>query len=263
MAHVGRGLRARDAETRAAAVEALETLGQKELAKEIIPLLEDSPSPEGDTTALTLVDALGNLLAEDSGWVRAVAARVVGELDLRALIAELQRLYGTDDTVTHEAAHDALSALKEVEAMETLQTISSLERVLILREIPLFAELPPEDLKRIADIAHEEFYGDGSELVVQGDEGDEMYVIVDGQVRVIRQEEGEEEHLLATRSTGDFIGEMAIIESEPRFATVRAAGDVRVLVIDAGAFDAILRDRPDVTRALLRGMSRRIREMSN
>ena len=144
--------------------------------------------------------------------------------------------------------------------METLKTVSSLERILLLREVPLFADLSPEDLKQIADVAREELYHDGAAVVREGAVGSEMYVIVEGQAAATKQADGGEEKLLATRETGDFIGEMAIIESEPRFATVKAKGDLRVLVIDADAFNAIMRDRPEVTQALIRGLSRRLRE---
>jgi CRP-like cAMP-binding protein len=53
---------------------------------------------------------------------------------------------------------------------------------------------------------------------------------------------------------------MAIIGAEPRFATIRADGDVPILAIDTKAFDTILRDRPQVAWALLRSLSRRLRE---
>jgi HEAT repeat protein len=191
--------------------------------------------------------------------MRAMAARAVGELALPELVPDLRALTADDDPATREAAHDALVQLGEEKPMETLQTISSLERVLLLREVPLFEALTPEDLKQIADVAREELHHDGAEVVREGDPGDAMFVIVDGQVRVVKGAAGDEE-LLATRGAGDFIGEMAIIEAQPRFATIRADGDVRVLVIDAKAFDAILRDRPQVARALLRGLSRRLRE---
>ncbi len=143
--------------------------------------------------------------------------------------------------------------------METLQTISPLERILLLREVPLFAELTPDDLEQIADVAREQVYPDGAVIIPEGEEGDEMYVIASGQARVTKQYAGIEKHL-ATRGVGEFIGEMAIIESTPRSATLHAEGEVRTLVIDGNAFKSILRDRPEVSFAVLRGLSRRLRE---
>ncbi len=258
MEWVAKSLKARDAETRAAAVETLETLGDKQLAREIIPLLEDAPAHAGRT--LQAAPALDRLLAHKDTWLRALAARAAAEIDARELIPSLQSLMSDADALTREAARDALAHFAEVAPMETLQTVSLMERILLLRDVPLFADLSPDDLKQIADVAREHLYADGALLCRQGEEGAELFVLAAGQVRVTQRSNGVEK-VLATRRAGDFIGEMAIVESAPRSATVRAEGEVRALVIDADAFKAILRDRPEVSLAVLRGVSRRLREL--
>ena len=224
MEWVGKSLKSRDAETRATAVETLEMLGDKHLAKEIIPLLEAGPR----VATMTPGAALAAALEHGDAWLRAFAARAMVELN-------------------------------EVESMETLRTVSLMERLMLLREVPLFAELSPDDLKQIADVAREQVYSDGTFLCREGEEGHVMYVLASGQVRVVKSVNGGEK-LVAVRKTGDFLGEMSIIDSAPRFASVRAEGDVRALVIDGDAFKAILRDRPEVSLAVLRGLSRRLRE---
>ena len=88
-----------------------------------------------------------------------------------------------------------------------------------------------------------------------------MFVIVDGRLQVVRNMDGEDQ-LLAERGPGDFLGEMAIIESAPRSATLRTKSEVRVLAIDDETFKGILRERPNVSFAVLRSLSRRLREMS-
>jgi CRP-like cAMP-binding protein len=138
--------------------------------------------------------------------------------------------------------------------------MSTLQRALLLREVPLFADLLPEDLAQIADIAREELFHSGEALVREGEKADSLFVLSEGEVQILKQDSGGQ-RLVATRGEGDFVGEMAIIEAAPRSATVRAVGDVRALVIDAESFEAILWERPDVTRALLRGVSRRMREL--
>ena len=145
--------------------------------------------------------------------------------------------------------------------MSILQTVSLLERILLLREIPIFAELPPEDLKLIAEIAREEWYPRDTDLFRQGDEGNTMFIIVEGRLRVLTSKNGVEQEL-AQRGPGELIGEMAIIESAPRSATLGAQTDARVLVIDGDTFKGILHERPDVSFAVLRSMSRRLREMT-
>jgi len=145
--------------------------------------------------------------------------------------------------------------------MNTLQTVSLLERILLLREIPIFAELPPEDLKLVAETAYEEWYPQNTVVFHQGDEGGMMSVIVEGSLQVLVSANGTEQEL-AQRGPGEFVGEMSIIESVPRSATLRAQTDVRVLAIDGETFKQILRERPDVSFAVLRSLSRRLREMS-
>lgn len=145
--------------------------------------------------------------------------------------------------------------------MDTLKTVSILERILLLREIPIFADLSPEDLKLIAEIAREEWYPKDTVIFNQGDEGNMMFVIVAGLLHVLHRVNGTEQ-ILAERGVGDFVGEMAIIESAPRSATLRAQTDVRVLAIDGDTFKGILRERPEVSFAVLRSISRRLRELA-
>ena len=144
--------------------------------------------------------------------------------------------------------------------MDTLKTVSILERIMLLREIPIFADLSPEDLKHLAEIAHEEWYPQNTTIFQQGDEGHMMFVIVEGHVQVVRNTDGKDQ-IWAERGPGDFVGEMAIIESAPRSATLRTQSEVRILAIDDETFKGILRERPDVSFAVMRSISRRLREM--
>jgi CRP-like cAMP-binding protein len=162
--------------------------------------------------------------------------------------------------IVRQAASDALAQL-DGEKMKTLKTLSTLERILLLREIPIFSGLAPEDLEKIADIAHEELYSQGGIICREADPGNTLYVIVSGDVQIVRSA-GRQESILATRGAGEFVGEMAILESSPRSATVRAAGDVRVLSIDGESFKSILLDRPEVAVSVLRKMSARIRALN-
>ncbi len=145
--------------------------------------------------------------------------------------------------------------------MDTLKTVSVLERILLLREIPIFAELSAEDLELVANIAREEWHPANTAIFHQGEEGNVMFVIVEGRLQVVRTVHNVDQ-TLAERGPGDFVGEMAVIESAPRVATLRTQSDVRVLAIYGETFKGILRERPDVSFAVLRNISRRLREMT-
>ena len=146
--------------------------------------------------------------------------------------------------------------------METLQTMSVMERVLLLHDVPLFAALSPDDLTQIANIAREQWYGDGSLICREGEPGREMHVLAQGQVRITRQTPDGEKYL-ATRYAGDFIGEMSIVLATPRTSSVYADGEVRTLVISAEALQTILHDRPDVALTMMRGIMQRFREIED
>ena len=105
-------------------------------------------------------------------------------------------------------------------------------------------------------------YADGELIICQGEAGDCMFVIQEGQVEVILEENGKEV-LLAVRGEGEFIGEMAIFEREVRMATVRAKGQARVLTVDKKNFMRRIHEDPSLAFRLVETMSRRIRELSN
>jgi hypothetical protein len=252
---VRKSLHGSDPEVRAAALEALETLGDKSLAHGILTLLDEEPA------RMTPAVCIEKFLSGADPWLCALSVRAVQELDLKEFIPKLDELKSSPDVLIKESALEALKQFGEVKPMDTLQTVSTLERVLLLREVPIFADLSPEDLQQVAGIASEQWFPNSTTIFHQGDEGDRMFIIVDGHVHVVRSADGKEQ-TIAQRGPGDFVGEMAIIESVPRLASLVTQGEVRVLAIDGETFKQILRERPEVSLAVLRSVSRRLRERS-
>jgi CRP-like cAMP-binding protein len=147
---------------------------------------------------------------------------------------------------------------------DALTTLSDMERMLFLRKVPLFAGLSPQDLTRIAAIAQEGSYADGDTLAGEGETGDELFIVVGGEVRVLRAGTGPAgETELARRSPGDVVGEMALITQEPRMASLVASGDVRTLRVGRREFEGILRERPDTAIAVIRLLSQRLAESAD
>ena len=104
-------------------------------------------------------------------------------------------------------------------------------------------------------------YEDGEVIVRQGDKGDCMFVIQEGEVEVVHEDGGTETRL-AVRSVGDMFGEMAIFEQDVRSATVRALGQARILTVDKKNFLRRVHEDPSLAFRLVQIMSRRIRELS-
>jgi CRP-like cAMP-binding protein len=106
------------------------------------------------------------------------------------------------------------------------------------------------------------FYKDGEIIVRQGDTGDSMYVVQSGRVEVIQQSDGSHEQHLAYLESGDFFGEMSVFEKEVRSATVRSAGESRVLKIDKRTLLRRITEDPLLAVNLLKTMSHRIRDLN-
>jgi CRP-like cAMP-binding protein len=133
-----------------------------------------------------------------------------------------------------------------------------MERVLFLQRVPLFSSLPPADLKQVAQIGREKFFPHGEAIVQIGEVGDEVFIIVSGEVRVLVENDRE----IARRHAGEYVGEMSILSQEPRSATVVADGDVRTLCITQAQFEGILRERPETALAVMRVLCKRLQEQS-
>ena len=104
-------------------------------------------------------------------------------------------------------------------------------------------------------------YEDGEILVKQGDVGDAMFVIQEGEVEVVLERNGRET-VLHTAGAGEMLGEMAIFLHEARSATVRAKGRARALTVDKKNFLRRINEDPSIAFRLVESMSRRVRELS-
>ncbi len=105
-------------------------------------------------------------------------------------------------------------------------------------------------------------YRDGELLVRQGDAGDCMYVIQEGEAEIYMERDGKEVPL-RTANAGEVIGEMAIFERVVRSASVRAKGDMRALTVDKRNFLKRINEDPSLAFRLVKLMSKKIREMSD
>ena len=101
-------------------------------------------------------------------------------------------------------------------------------------------------------------FEDGDVIVEEGEPGTEMFIVQEGAVEVVRSLP-DEPMLLATLGRGEFFGEMSLLESEPRSATVRAVGKTKVLVLKRGGLLLKIRRDPTFALEMLQHMSRRLR----
>jgi CRP-like cAMP-binding protein len=103
-------------------------------------------------------------------------------------------------------------------------------------------------------------FHEGEIIVRQGEPGDCMFVILNGEAEVLTERDGHEIHL-ATLRERDFFGEMALFERTVRSATVRAVGEVHVLTLEKKSFLRRVHEDPTLAFHLVKKMSQRIREL--
>ena len=125
-----------------------------------------------------------------------------------------------------------------------------------LSEFPLFRRCNDRELARLGSIADEVVLEPGTTLCRQGSFGRECYFLIDGEADAFVGEQW-----VATLTAGDSIGEMALLDREPRSATVVTSTAARAYVIDASRFTALIDEVPSITRAILSEMSARIRAL--
>jgi len=127
-----------------------------------------------------------------------------------------------------------------------------------LKRVPLFSGLPPEDLDRLCQMVEEVTLPAGQLLFSEGDMGEWAYVIEDGQVEILKISGGRQV-LLAVRGAGEVIGEMSLLESAPRMATIRARTDCRFIAISQEQLDRLMNTSPAVARSMLHTFVARLR----
>ena len=111
------------------------------------------------------------------------------------------------------------------------------EKLDLIRKIPLFSACSSDELREIAAIADELNFREGKILTRQGGPGREMFILLEGTVKVERN--GEQ---INTLGPGDFLGEGALILGKPRNATITSTSPLRALVISEGNYKQLLLD---------------------
>jgi CRP/FNR family cyclic AMP-dependent transcriptional regulator len=132
-----------------------------------------------------------------------------------------------------------------------------LTRLPAIRPVSIFRGLTKVALLKVARVSVEVTYTPGSTVVREGDPGDSLCIIADGTVEVRHGES-----VVARLTSGDFFGELSLIDGEPRSATVVAIDEVVLLTLSSSEFDTLMTD-PYFARAVLLSLAKRFREMQD
>jgi len=132
--------------------------------------------------------------------------------------------------------------------------LSREEKIAWLAQVPLFAGCSPENIERLADASGEQVFAPGQVLITQGQVGNGLYLVVSGEVRITTGDED-----LARLGPGETIGELSVIDQEPRVATAIAEGETVCLALASWDLIAMLERDPSLAMNLLRTLASRLR----
>jgi HEAT repeat protein len=228
--HIERALRFGAPRARADALEVLSNLGDREAARLLVLRFEGELDAERLAAAAARVhvpaDAAALLAASrraESLWVRAGAAAI-------------------DPTLGHNAVG-----------------VLTMERLLALRKVPLFETLTLDQLDAVDQLAEERDFAPGEVIVRQGEPGGELYLLLEGSVEVLLDHDLPTQRALRQLTAVDYFGEMAILDDQPRSATIVARERSRLLVLEGASLKELILQMPDIAFEILRELSGRVR----
>jgi uncharacterized membrane protein len=128
-----------------------------------------------------------------------------------------------------------------------------------LRSVPLFASLDDDAATELRSLLREKTVPQNTALFNQGDQGNAMYLIESGRVRISIRDEDEQELTLAELAQGDFFGEMSIIDGRQRSADARVLEEARLAVLPRDDFLRFVRTKPDIALEMLSALTDRLR----
>ena len=135
--------------------------------------------------------------------------------------------------------------------------LTSIDRLLLVRGVPIFKELRDEFLVRLASIMNEVSYPSSKMIFAQGQEGRSLYIVASGRVRVHLGDKD-----LAILDKGSCFGEMSLFDAEPRSASVTAISGCDCLVLTQQQLYEAIDETPDIAVNIIRLLSRRIRSQN-
>ena len=129
-----------------------------------------------------------------------------------------------------------------------------------LTRVGIFADLDEADRRALAACMKPRAYGTGEVIVGQEDAGDSLFLLTAGRVKVVLYGDSGREVILSILKPGEIFGEMSLLDNQPRSASVMAVEASQALVLERAAFVRHLHDHPNTALAVMRELSRRLRQ---
>jgi CRP/FNR family transcriptional regulator len=134
------------------------------------------------------------------------------------------------------------------------------ETIALLARVPVFEQLAPEDLGRVAGVAVPRRFEPRQVVFREGDDSDTCYIVRSGHARALREHGDGRQIALAQFGPGDFFGELALFDTERRSATIEAIDELEAVAVLGADMRSLMRRHPDIALKLLAALGRRLRE---
>ncbi|HYJ45488.1 MAG TPA: cyclic nucleotide-binding domain-containing protein, partial [Pyrinomonadaceae bacterium] len=199
------GLSSSDLGERESVIERLRSVVAPSIADKLLTTYRETVIAESSMPTLT--DMLYARTDNTDPYIRAVALYALGERG--AASDELLNRLSADE---HELVRETALHLRERGGHDPGEhkSLITLEKMIALRSAPIFSTIAPEGLAELARASLEDEYAPGETLCVEGEQGNEVFILLSGEVKILKHEE-DGERFIGTEKAGGFIGEMAIL----------------------------------------------------
>jgi SulP family sulfate permease len=210
-----------------------------------------------DITAVHLLEQITDMLAERQAYLifSHFPRNVPSGKDVQQYFDEVGLVRPESHARVFDHRDQALEWV-ENQILEEERLERAMEKPLELREMGLFSGRKETTLAALEACMEQRSYKAGEKIFARGDTGDELYLIRRGSVRILLPLEGREAHHLATFARGDFFGEMAFLDREPRSADGVAFTDADLFVLSRARFEALADEHKKLSLNLLEGLAR-------
>jgi len=132
----------------------------------------------------------------------------------------------------------------------------------MLKNVSLFADLPEDAVNAVSALATTRTYSKNTIIISEGDDSDSLYAVLSGKVKVYLSDDEGKEIIINILSGGDYFGELALMDDEPRSASVMTLEESKLAVLSKTAFEDCLKKNPQVALPIIKGLSARLRNLT-
>jgi hypothetical protein len=239
-----------------AVIEGALSVEDRELVTPVFARPETAGHAEDDATRLSqerLAELAMGYYAWASPWLRACALRAINPSSPGAAAA-LTRAVADPNPVVAETAAATLALLKRSDGAKASPHYPTIEKVIALREVNLFHDIPHQVLARVALLLTERWADPGEQIIAKGELGDCLYIIESGRVKVY-----DDDRVLGHLAQHQSFGELSLLDAEPRSASVSAEERTHLFRLAQSDFAALMSERLDVMQGVNRVLCRMVR----